>query len=184
MDLRPWTDERKAIAGALHPEDGEASEHAVEVIYLRYAPILRRVAMRKYAIPGADADALVNDVFATYLTKPDLVRDLRAYLVGGIHNAGRDYWRQRNREVAIDSVAEPRVDEGMLDGLSQRLLLAATLSRLRAKCRLVLFRYYCQGEKKEAIAAEINTSPANVLYLLHKCRQRARRICEALQQGR
>jgi RNA polymerase sigma factor (sigma-70 family) len=184
MELRPWTDEREGIATGLDPEPADELRDAVELLYLRYAPILRRVAIGKYSIPGADADELVNDVFATYLTKPDLVRDLRAYLFGGIHNAGRDYWRRRNREVALESVAEPYVEEGMLEGLSRRMLVAAALARLRSKCRLVLFRYYCQGDRKESIAAEINTSPANVLYLLHKCRQHARRVCEALLKDR
>jgi RNA polymerase sigma factor (sigma-70 family) len=182
MDVHRWVDAGGVVATPLVSEAaGEVADDAVELLYLRYAPVLRRIAMAKYAIPAADVDELVNDVFATYLTNPGVVRDLRAYVIGGIHNASRDYWRRRHREVAIESVAEPRVEETVLEDLSQRMVLAATLARLRAKCRLVLFRYYCEGETKEVIAAEINTSPANVLYLLHKCRQRARRVYEAMQ---
>lgn len=157
--------------------------HPVESLYLRLAPILRRIAIRRYDIPPADVDAVVNDVFATYLTRPEAVRDAEKYLVGGVCNAARDYWRERNREVSLEA-AEHVSAHDELAGLPERLLLAATLARLREKCRTLLCRYYFEGENTETIACEINTSPGNVLYLLHQCRQRARRIVEAMSQVR
>jgi hypothetical protein len=39
-------------------------------IYDAYAPLLRAVGRGKFAIPESDVDALVHDVFATYLTTP------------------------------------------------------------------------------------------------------------------
>lgn len=174
------------VDAAAQPLPGAAPEealHPAECIYLRYAPILRRVALRRYEIPLGDVDALVNDVFATYLTKPDDVRDLEKYLVGGVCNAARDYWRERQREVSLDAVQHVGVHD-TLEGLPERLLLAAALARLRTKCRMILRRYYFDGEKTEVIAEEINTSPGNVLYLLHQCRQRAKRILDAMSQGR
>jgi RNA polymerase sigma factor (sigma-70 family) len=154
----------------------------VEVEYLQYAPLLRRLAMRRFGVPAADVDELVNDVFATYLANPASVRTLYPYLRGGICNASRDYWRRRNREVSLDAVADDAgTDEETFEGLSDRLLLAATLARLREKCRRVIFWRYYEDATTAAIASELDTTPANVLYILHKCRERARRIYETLR---
>lgn len=172
-----------AAAQQLSGVPSEVPLHPAECAYLRYAPILRRLALRRYDIPLGDVDALVNDVFATYLTKPDEVRNLESYLIAGICNASRDYWRERNREVSLDTVEDFSVADA-LEGLPERLLLAAALARLRERCRTVLCRYYFDGEKTETIAEEINTSPSNVLYLLHQCRQRAKRIVDAMSQVR
>lgn len=163
--------------GAFH--DGPRS---ADTIYLTYAPILRRIASRKYDVPVSDVDAVVHDVFATYLTNPGAVRDVRAYLIGGVCNASRDYWRTRRREVPLADAEEVSRDEELVAGLSERLCVAATVARLRSRCREVLRRYYFEGEPKETIAEAIGTTPRNVLYLLHICRLRARKIYETLSK--
>jgi DNA-directed RNA polymerase specialized sigma24 family protein len=153
-------------------------------VYLTYAPILRRIGCRKYGVPVTDVDALVHDVFATYLTNPAEVRDIRRYLVGGICNASREYWRERHREVPLCEAGEVAFDSEIFAGLADRMTVAATVARLRGRCRGVLRRYYFDGESTESIAAAIDTTPRNVLYLLHVCRGRARKIYEALSQAR
>jgi len=42
----------------------------IDGIYREFAPLMRRIASRKFGIPNADAEALVHDVFATYLAVP------------------------------------------------------------------------------------------------------------------
>ncbi|MGZ5444388.1 MAG: RNA polymerase sigma factor [Thermoanaerobaculia bacterium] len=153
-------------------------------LYLQYAPILRRIAARKYDVPLSDVDALVHDVFATYLTNPSGVRDLRAYLIGGICNASRQYWRERRREVPLCAGEQELVADGTFDGLAERLTVAATVARLRSRCREVLRRYYFEGDRTDSIAAAIDTSARNVIYLLHICRNRARQIYEQLTRVR
>jgi RNA polymerase sigma factor (sigma-70 family) len=162
-------------------DDGSRSP---DTIYLRYAPILRRIASRKYDVPAADVDSLVHDVFATYLTNPSSVSDVRAYLIGGICNAARDYWRERRHEVPLCGADGVSLDDQIFEGLAERLTVAATVARLRSRCREVLRRYYFEGESKEAIADAISTTPRNVLYLLFVCRGRARKIYETLTQVR
>jgi DNA-directed RNA polymerase specialized sigma24 family protein len=169
LPLTPASEESSTIAGSL---------------YLQYAPVLRRIACRKYDIPVMDVDALVHDVFATYLTNPGVVRDARAYLVGGICNASREYWRERRREVALPDDEEPVVPQTLLEGLSARLTVAATVARLRSRCRELLRRRYFEDEATDVIAAAIDTTPRNVLYLLHICRGRARKIYETLTRVR
>ena len=160
------------------------SPDAVEEIYLTYSPLLRRIALRKFGIPLDEVDGLVNDVFTTYLTNPAVVRDVQPYLIGGICNASRDYWRARHREAPLVDAESLEADDSLLDGIPRRMALAATLCRLRTECRELLRRYYFDGEKKEAIAATIGTSPDNVLYRLHICRRRARKVYETLTRVR
>jgi RNA polymerase sigma factor (sigma-70 family) len=186
MDVCPDVGEFP-VGAAAEPLLGDSSAQPpddAERVYLKFAPILRRIALRKYEVPLPEVDALVNDVFATYLTNPDDVRDVERYLVAGVCNASRDFWRRRNREVSLDAVEHVTFVEDAVEGLPERLLLAAALARLRSRCRTILFRYYFEGEKTEVIAADINTSPGNVLYLLHQCRARAKRILHALLRGR
>src|ERR1700744_4153618 len=73
-----------------------ASCGVIERVYLEHAPLLRRVAVRKFGIPPTDADTLVHDVFAAYIANPGAVRsDLRAWLIAAICNVSRNYWRTK-----------------------------------------------------------------------------------------
>jgi DNA-directed RNA polymerase specialized sigma24 family protein len=186
MNTQVSSPEEALLRGA-HPPPPQPAANGLRcaaTLYLEYAPILRRIGSRKFDIPLADVDALVHDVFATYLTNPATVRDPRSYLVGGICNAAREYWRERRREVSLDEGEDAAIPEGIFDGLSERLTVAATVARLRSRCRDLLRRRYFEDEATEAIAAAFDTTPRNVLYLLHICRARARKIYEALTRVR
>jgi RNA polymerase sigma factor (sigma-70 family) len=147
-------------------------------LFRDYAPLLRRIATRKFDVPLDEADSLVQDVFVSYLANPSRVRvNTRSYLIGAICNASR-YWRRtRTSESRVfeqaESAAEPITDD-LFDGLAQNLAVAATLSRLDPRCREALRRYYLEQEDTPEIASAMNTSCGNVNYLMHVCRQRAR----------
>src|SRR5260370_935311 len=128
-------------------------------IYLEHAPTLRRVAVRKFDVPSADAEALVHDVFAAYLANPGAVRtNLKGYLVASICNACRNYWRSRKTEARLFTDAEAMnvaVPEDLFDGLAVNLVVAATLSRLGSRCREVLRRYSLDAEETPAISEAV-----------------------------
>ncbi|HET7436017.1 MAG TPA: sigma-70 family RNA polymerase sigma factor [Thermoanaerobaculia bacterium] len=157
-------------------------------LYLQFGPVLRRMAIGRYGIPAQEADGLVHDVFATYLLNPNGARvmNVRGYLVGGIANAAREYWREKRRDVPLAEVADSAitVENDAMKGLAERLHVAATLARLRSRCRDVLKRYYFDGEPTESIADSMGTTARNVIYMLHVCRGRARKIYEALMQSK
>jgi RNA polymerase sigma factor (sigma-70 family) len=141
-------------------------------------------------VPPADAEALVHDVFINYLTSSRQVTtgDLRAYLVGAICNASRNYWRSRRCEGRVFSDDEPDEEEipvvdDLFEDLVPRLVVASVLARLGSRCREVLRRYYLDGDETRSIAEGIDTTPRNVNYLMHVCRKRAREAYEAMSRG-
>ena len=160
-----------------------ASVAAADDLYTRHAPLLRYIAMRRFRVPREEADALVHDVFATYLANPTAVHSPRPYLIGAICNAARHYWRERKNEeaaLARGDVALPPDDELLVDVLGRKLLVAATLSRIGSKCRDLLHRYYVEGESTASIAVSRETTSEYVLFLLHRCRKSARAIVRSL----
>lgn len=69
-----------------------------EETYRRFAPLLRKLAIRKFNVPPADAETLVHDVFATYITEADDVESVERYLIGSICNASRFYHHPTDTE--------------------------------------------------------------------------------------
>lgn len=168
------------VSSESHPATSVEAADADE-LYLAQAPLLRYIALRKFHVPGEDADALVHDVFAAYLARSTTVRNPRAYLIGAICNSARHYWRERkNEEAALAKCDLPSEQELALDTLGRKLLLATTLSRIGTKCRDILRRYYLEGESTAAIASSRETTSDYVLFLLHRCRKSARAIVRSL----
>lgn len=163
----------------VHPPLGsraDAASASFDSIYDEHAPLLRAIARRKFNVPEADIDSLVHDVFASFLISASRVRDPRPYLVGGICNASRNYWRRRERDDSLFADIDENTVcyENLQHDVSRTLTLNAALSRIGDRCRDVLQRYYLESESTSTIAEAIGTTPGNVLYILHTCRKRAR----------
>lgn len=181
----PWDGCAHSGAGGEGVPCGAAAPPRVppaDDVYLEHAVLLRRVAISKFSVPPEDAEGLVHDVFLNYiLNKRAIHTDLRAYLIGGICNACRYYWRSRKYKDRLfddehPSVAELLSDKDLFEGVARTMVVASTLARLGPRCREVLQRYYLDGEDSSTIAAALNTSPGNVNYLMHVCRKKARDI--------
>ncbi len=156
-----------------------------ERIYTTYAPLLRRIAMRKFQVPRGDVDELVQDVFATYLTHAARVRELRPYLIGGICNAARQYWRERDaqREVFCDAdPARASSDDAPLESLIRNMMMSAAFSQLGPSCRETLRRFYLDGESAISIAASRETTQNSIHQLLNYCRARVRQAYRAMTE--
>ncbi|HEY4642145.1 MAG TPA: sigma-70 family RNA polymerase sigma factor [Thermoanaerobaculia bacterium] len=168
-------------------------EGSAEYLYLEMAPILQRIAAFTFHVPDEDAATLVHDVFITYLANRRGVRsDPRAYLVGGIRNASRKYWRTRHSDRRVFTDDEVRAAEeargvrtvDFSEGLSLNMVVAAVLARLGNRCKEALRRYYLEGEDTAEIAQALDTTPANVNYIMFNCRKHARQIYESITQVR
>jgi RNA polymerase sigma factor (sigma-70 family) len=164
----------------------EIGDPEFDRIYETYVPLLRAIAIRKFQVPRADVDELVQDVFATYLTHADRVRQLRPYLIGGICNAARQYWREAEAERKVFCEAETEAatcDGAFLDSLIQSSLMETALSSLGPSCRETLRRFYIDGESAISIAASRDTTQNSIHQLLNYCRRRVRETYRALREG-
>jgi RNA polymerase sigma factor (sigma-70 family) len=159
-------------------EDPSAVQ-VLAMLYERDAPLMRTTARLRFKIPPDDADALVHDVFASFLERQPRADDVRAYLLGAIGNACKHYWRKRQYEAPLLSEYEDRTDTSAVERMelwALNLSLGAVLARLGSKCRETLERYYLGDERPESIARDLVTTVAYVFQLLHTCRKRAREI--------
>jgi RNA polymerase sigma factor (sigma-70 family) len=166
-------------------EDRTSATQALEVLYRKHAPLLRSNARRRFGVPADDIDALVHDVFASFLERQPQVDDVRAFLLGAINNACRHYWRKRQHETPLLAEHESTPDSTTEEELEQWVLflsLGATLARLGTKCRETLRRYYLRDEKPEVIAVQLGTTIGYVFQLLSTCRKRARAIFRDLAE--
>jgi RNA polymerase sigma factor (sigma-70 family) len=174
--------------GSEAPAGRDDSGAHFDELYATYAPILRGIALRKFAIPRAEADDLVQDVFASYLANRSKVRDFQPYLIGAICNAARQY---RRRDDASPFSPRPEHREcgatgrdELLDGVVRNLVIRTTLARLGRSCRETLERFYLLGETAAAIAEQRHTTANYIWRLLNYCRNRARSIYSEMRNGR
>jgi RNA polymerase sigma factor (sigma-70 family) len=156
--------------------------------YRLHADLLREIAERKFGVPASDAEALVNDVFTSFLMRSDSVRDPRRWLIGAVCHASRGYWRMESRTEPLPPDIDNREDPLGTD-LESRLVNAMTvaiaISRLGEKCRCTLQMYYAEGYSAAEIAEELGTTTGYVMQLLHTCRKRAREMyLSQLRAGR
>jgi RNA polymerase sigma factor (sigma-70 family) len=161
-------------------------------VYVEHELLLRHIAINNFSVPEDDAKALVHDIFITYLAHPAGVRgDVRAYLVGAICNACRNYRRSKLSERRVmasdESFAEPAAPEAepqVIAAVRRTLERAVALGKLDAPCFEVLCRRYLHDEDTDTIAEALQTSRRNVHYRLHVCRKRARAAYESISRGK
>lgn len=183
--MQEQRDEVKALRA---PDDGPSTggaAAALEEAYLRYAPRLRKIATGRFGIEWTEADALVHDVFATYLMHAASVREVEPYLIGAICNAARNHLRKSGAAYSlfcgeVPCAATP--SDAMLNEIERKLLLSRMLARVGGRCRELLHRYYVLGDTTEAIACGMRTTPGTILVFLHRCRRRARDAYHAIME--
>ena len=157
------------------PAGGEAVA-AFEEAYLRYAPRLQRIAIRRFRIEAGDAEVLVQDVFTTYFQHAADVERLEPYLIGAICNASRNYLRRSSASKALFCGEQPCAatpDDALLNELERKTLLSKMLARVGGDCRDLLHRFYVNGEGTEVLAQAFGMKRESVKVKLFKCRQRA-----------
>lgn len=181
------TEAGNAALRACSAGTGDDAGARFDALYTTYAPILRRIAIRKFNVPPKDVDDLVQDVFASYLAQRAGVREVHPYLIGAICNASRQY-RRRDEASPFSPRPEHREcgatpDDELIDGVIRTLVIRTTLSRLGASCRDTLEQFYLLGETAGAIAERRQTTANYICRLLNYCRNRARSVYAAMSAG-
>jgi len=147
-----------------------------EEVYVRFAPRLRKVAMGKFGIASEDAEALVQDVFATYFMHASSVEQVERYLIGGICNAARKHLQRAGAADALfcdDDACQATAGDVLLRQIERKQLLRLVFARIGSRCRELLRRYYVRGETSASIADSLESTRGSVAVTLHKCRKRA-----------
>lgn len=117
------------------PSDGLAESGRLAAFrdaYLRYGPLLQRICVTRFGIPVADADELVQGLFASYLYCADEVESLEGYLIGAICNASNDYLRPGALERALYCGRKPCMampDDALLREVERQTLLSLDACR-------------------------------------------------------
>lgn len=169
-------------------DEPEVGVHAgIEDAYRLHGWLLREIAEKKFRIPAGDAEALVNEVFTSYLIRCAMVRDPKRWLIGAVCHASRGYWRTVLKTDPlppnIDDYADPRPNDTE-EAIVDRVTIARAINQLAPKCREVLRLFYAEGYSANEIATILDTSPGYVMQLLHNCRKRVRRIYHSLRENR
>jgi len=157
----------------------------VEDTYTGQSARLRQIVEKKFNIPPPDAEAIVNDVFTSYLTRRERVRDAKKWLVGAVCHASRAYWRAAAKTSQLPLDAADYIDDhasGLESRIIDRVTMSAALNRLSPRCRETLRMYYAEGYSTREIAERLGTTTGYVVQLLHISRKRVRQAYDALKE--
>lgn len=151
----------------------------VEVLYTQYRTLLLSVACRKFRVPDADAEGLLQEVFVSFLQTGAKIENVRAWLVAAICNASRHYWRTQGRAEQLPDDFVEQSDPGS-HALPERLALEMTvrqaLQYLQPRCRETLWLHYFEGRSAADVARELETTTRYAEKLIHNCLKRVREI--------
>ena len=146
--------------------------------------------------PETDAEDLVQDTFAAFLTAPGRFEGrsaVKTYLFGILYNKGLTAWRLRRRETSFDEENpdfERRFDaRGMWARPPQGpedAALSAEVSAWIRRCsesltlpqRSAFFLREVEGERTEALCNILAVSPTNLRVLFFRARTRLRDCLE------
>lgn len=160
-----------------------------EAVYTQYFDLLAQIAVFKFQVPDADAEALVHDVLISYLRKANDIIDLRPWLIGAICYASRHYWRLNGRTSGVEAgeLEADRVDPAslrILDSLPDQIAAREALDCLAPRCREILRLRYFEGCTVAEVATRLGVKTKYAAKLITKCLRRAERLYGEKGQGR
>ncbi|HEY0140526.1 MAG TPA: sigma-70 family RNA polymerase sigma factor [Thermoanaerobaculia bacterium] len=149
-----------------------------EKLYTELAPIMLAIAYDRWGVPRPDAEALVHDVFTSFLVREPNVDNVQAYLFGATRLACLQYWRRRgrSREEPMPAELADRSRQGEGDDLDWELRLAMiqALATIGPRCLETLQRFYLGEESAQELAERLGVSRHWVYQILYGCRKQLR----------
>jgi RNA polymerase sigma factor (sigma-70 family) len=149
-----------------------------DAVYDEHVPVLLGIGVKRFRLSEADAQTIAHEVFLSYFLKAEDVRDIRAWLVGAMCNASRQFLRNHERDVALSDDMANRADprhapEALADQIAAREMFACCTAR----CQLALRLRYIEGYSIQEIATALKTTPKYAQNLVSRCLQQARDRC-------
>lgn len=155
-----------------------SSDHGLTATYEENYDLLVGIAVDRFRISHADAETLVQEIFLELLLHASRIRDRRAWLIGAVYNASKDYLRRAQRMEPLPErgpdPADPRyarVEEQWPAELAAREAFA----RLTPRCQLALRLRYIEGHTIPSIASLLDTTARYAAKLVSRCLQLAHR---------
>ena len=151
-----------------------------DAVYDEHISLMIGVAVDRFRIPEPDAQALAHEIFLAYFLKAEEVRDVRAWLLGGICNASRDFLKKRKNDVSLAPEMLNRADERQTraaEVLPDQIAAREAFACVTPRCQLALRLRYLEGYTIPEIAAELKTTPKYAQNLVSRCLQMARDRC-------
>jgi len=155
-----------------------SSDHELTATYEENYDLLVGIAVDRFRISHADAETLVQEIFRELLLHASRIRDRRAWLIGAVYNASKDYLRRAQRMEPLPEhgpdPADPRyarVDEQWPAELAAREAFA----RLTPRCQLALRLRSIGGHAIPSIASLLDTTARYAAKLVSRCLQLAHR---------
>lgn len=149
-----------------------------EAAYRAHYDLLRFIAARRFKIPADEVCGVIHDVFVSFIRHEARVTqspaDERAWLIGGVCNASRYYWRKHRGEELPANIEEYVDPTSVAEDAITRLLLADVLRRLPERCRDLLRKRYSEGYTPDEIAAMASLARGSAKNLISKCLLAAR----------
>jgi RNA polymerase sigma factor (sigma-70 family) len=149
-----------------------------EAAYRAHYDLLRFIVARRFKIPADEVCGVIHDVFVSFIRHEAKVAqstaDERAWLVGGVCNASRYYWRKHRGEELPPDIEEYVDPTAVADDAITRLLLADVLRRLPERCRELLRKRYSEGYTSDEIATMESLARGSARNLISKCLLAAR----------
>jgi len=178
MEIPPAPPDLSAMA-AMEIPAAPAESGDVGAVYAEYRELLLHVACRKFRIPEAEAENLMQEVFLAYLQNEGRVENAKSWLVAAMCNASRHYWRSTGRTDPLpDNIVEQSdpVSHGLADRFAVTLTLRKALRYLQPRCRETLYMHYYEGRSAVDIARDMDTTTRYSEKLIHNCLKRVREI--------
>jgi RNA polymerase sigma factor (sigma-70 family) len=164
------------------PDDTNADpllrSQRAEAAYRAHYDLLRFIAARRFKIPTDEVCGVIHDVFVSFIRHEARITrspaDERAWLIGGVCNASRYYWRKHRGEELPPDIEEYVDPTSVAEHAITRLLLADVLRRLPERCRDLLRKRYSEGYTPDEIAAMASLARGSAKNLISKCLLAAR----------
>ena len=175
---RPRGDRAQPRPAASVPGASDAG-HDIEALYLEHRTLLLFVACRKFRIPEADGEGLIQEVFLSLMQTGTKIENVRAWLVAATCNASRHYWRGQGRTEALPDDINDQGDPssvGLADQFAMKMTVRQALNYLQPRCRETLWLHYFEGRSASDVARELETTNRYAEKLIHNCLKRVREI--------
>jgi RNA polymerase sigma factor (sigma-70 family) len=150
--------------------------------YVEHRSLLLFVACRKFHIPEADAENLIQEVFLSFLQSKTPIINVRAWFVAAMCNASRHYLLATRRTTdplpssLVDQTPTTSVESLAFDSTGRLVQMEAMLAYLQPRCREVLWLHYFEGRTAADVAKAMGTTDRYAEKLIHNCLKRVREI--------